>query len=386
MEKLFIFNKKLLTKHNKKLYIVLYMKIYNIKQKIIILLNFLGGYLYEKIGMLLGSIILASALVACGEKKEEAKTEAPASEKLSIGLTAYKFDDNFIALFRKAFEAEAAAKADTVEVTAIDSQNSVATEKEQIEAVLEKGVKAFAINLVDASAADGIINLLKEKNVPVVFYNRKPSDEAIASYDKLYYVGIDPNAQGVAQGELIEKLWKENPDLDLNKDGVIQYVMLTGEPGHPDAVARTKYSIQTLNDHGIKTEELHKDTAMWDTATAKDKMDAWLSGPNGSKIEVVICNNDGMALGAIESMKAAGKVLPTFGVDALPEALVKIEAGEMAGTVLNDAKGQASATFNMVVNLAQGKEPTEGTDLKLDNKVILIPSIGIDKSNVADFK
>ena len=161
----------------------------------------------KKFGMILGSIILASALVACGEKKEEAKTEAaPAAEKLSIGLTAYKFDDNFIALFRKAFEAEAAAKADTVEVTAIDSQNSVATEKEQIEAVLEKGVKAFAINLVDASAADGIINLLKEKNIPVVFYNRKPSDEAIASYDKLYYVGIDPNAQGIAQGELIEKI------------------------------------------------------------------------------------------------------------------------------------------------------------------------------------
>ena len=84
--------------------------------------------------------------------------------------------------------------------------------------------------------------------------------------------------------------------------------------------------------------------------------------------------------------KNSGKILPTFGVDALPEALVKIEAGEMAGTVLNDAKGQASATFNMVVNLAQGKEPTEGTDLKLDNKIILIPSIGIDKSNVADFK
>ena len=68
-------------------------------------------------------------------------------------------------------------------------------------------------------------------------------------------------------------------------------------------------------------------------------------------------------------MKATGKILPTFGVDALPEALVKIEAGEMAGTVLNDAKGQASATFNMVVNLAAGKEPTEGTDLKLDNKI-----------------
>ena len=62
-------------------------------------------------------------------KKGRSKTEAPAAEKLSIGLTAYKFDDNFIALFRKAFEAEAATKADTIEVTAIDSQNSVATEK-----------------------------------------------------------------------------------------------------------------------------------------------------------------------------------------------------------------------------------------------------------------
>ena len=162
--------------------------------------------------------------------------------------------------------------------------------------------------------------------------------------------------------------------------------MIKGEPGHPDAEARTIYSIKTLNDNGIETEELHLDTAMWDTAQAKDKMDAWLSGPNGDKIEVVICNNDGMALGAIESMKAVGKKLPVFGVDALPEAIVKIEAGEMAGTVLNDAKGQGSATWDMVVNLAEGKSPTEGTDRKLDEKEILIPSIGIDKDNVAEFK
>ena len=79
----------------------------------------------KKIKYLLSVIFAIFMLVACGEKKEEAKTDAPATEKLSIGLTAYKFDDNFIALFRKAFEAEAAAKADTVEVTAIDSQNSV---------------------------------------------------------------------------------------------------------------------------------------------------------------------------------------------------------------------------------------------------------------------
>ncbi|PID67279.1 MAG: galactose/glucose ABC transporter substrate-binding protein MglB [Fusobacteriales bacterium] len=335
----------------------------------------------KKIGILLGSVILAAGLVGCGGEKKE---EAP---KLKIGFTAYKFDDNFIALFRKAFQDEVKKDGDKVDVSMIDSQNTATVQNENIDAILEKGVNSFAINLVDPAGVDVVIKKLKEKDVPVVFYNRKPTSASLKTYDKAYYVGIDPNAQGIAQGELIEKVWKADPALDLNKDGVIQYVMLQGEPGHPDAVARTKHSIKTLNEHGIKTEELYSDTAMWDTAMAKDKTETWFSTKNGDDIEVIICNNDGMALGAIEAMKAAGKKLPVFGVDAIPEALVKIENGEMAGTVLNDAKGQASATFVMAKNLAEGKPATEGTELKLiDGKEILIPSIGIDKENVKDFK
>lgn len=88
------------------------------------------------------------------------------------------------------------------------------------------------------------------------------------------------------------------------QDGQIQFVLLKGEPGHPDAEARTTYVIKELNDKGIKTEQLQLDTAMWDTAQAKDKMDAWLSGPNANKIEVVIANNDAMAMGAVEALKA----------------------------------------------------------------------------------
>lgn len=335
----------------------------------------------KKTGLLLGAIVLAAGLVGCGgEKKTE---EAP---KLRIGLTAYKYDDNFIALFRKVVSEEAGKVADKVDLQMNDSQNSQTTQNEQIDVMLSKGVDSLAINLVDPAAAEVVVGKIKPADIPVVFYNRRPSDAVMNSYEKAYYVGVDPNAQGIAQGELIAKAWKENPALDLNKDGVIQYVMLKGEPGHPDAEARTTYSIKTLNEMGLQTEELHLDTAMWDTAMAKDKMDAWLSGPNGNKIEVIICNNDGMALGAIESQKAFGKLLPVFGVDALPEALVKIEAGEMAGTVLNDAKGQGKGTFDIAVNLAAGKEATEGTELKLDNRVLLVPSIGIDKTNVAEYK
>ncbi|MGF6905655.1 galactose/glucose ABC transporter substrate-binding protein MglB [Fusobacterium sp. PH5-44] len=344
----------------------------------------------KKRNLLLGALVI-TALVGCGGKKEEAKpTEAAKTpekvEKKKIGFTAYKYDDNFIALYRKVVEAEAAKDKDKFELLMNDSGNDQGNQNNQIDNMIAQKVNAFAINLVDPGAGQTVMEKIKATGLPVVFYNKKPGKEVIDGYDKAYYVGIDPNAQGIAQGELIMKLWKSNPDLDLNKDGKIQYVMLKGEPGHPDAEARTVYSIKTINEAGIETEELHLDTAMWDTAAAKDKMDAWLSGPNATKIEVVICNNDGMAFGAIESMKAAGKKLPVFGVDALPEALVKIESGEMAGTVLNDAKGQGVATWEIVKNLAEGKAATEGTDIKLVDKEVLVPSVGIDKENVKDYK
>lgn len=340
----------------------------------------------KKTGIILGALLLAAGLTGCGGEKKEEAAAAKAPEKVRIGFTAYKYDDNFIALYRKVVLAEADKMKDTVELTMNDSQNSQQTQNDQIDVMLSKGVDALAINLVDPAAGQTVMEKIKAENVPVVFYNKKPAKSVIDGYDKAYYVGIDPNAQGIAQGELIAKAWKANPALDLNGDGIIQYVMIKGEPGHPDAEARTTYSIKTLNDMGIQTEELHLDAAMWDTAMAKDKMDAWLSGPNGDKIEVVISNNDGMALGAIESLKAAGKMIPVYGVDALPEAIAKIEAGEMAGTVLNDAQGQGKGTWDMVVNLAQGKDAIEGTSYQLVEKELLIPSIGIDKDNAAQFK
>ncbi|CTA06012.1 D-galactose ABC transporter, substrate-binding protein [Escherichia coli] len=185
---------------------------------------------------------------------------------------------------------------------------------------------------------------------------------------------------------MIAKHWAANQGWDLNKDGQIQFVLLKGEPGHPDAEARTTYVIKELNDKGIKTEQLQLDTAMWDTAQAKDKMDAWLSGPNANKIEVVIANNDAMAMGAVEALKAHNKSsIPVFGVDALPEALALVKSGALAGTVLNDANNQAKATFDLAKNLADGKGAADGTNWKIDNKVVRVPYVGVDKDNLAEF-
>jgi methyl-galactoside transport system substrate-binding protein len=300
----------------------------------------------------------------------------------TLGFTVYKYDDNFMAVVRQAIVKVADEDKD-IRLLMNDSQNSQSTQNDQIDIMLARGVKALAINLVDPAAAPVVIKKAKMDDVPIVFYNKEPSAAALASYDKAYYVGTDSKESGIIQGELIAKQWSENADWDLNNDGVIQYVLLKGEPGHPDAEARSSYVIKTLNEKGYKTEQLHLDTGMWDTAMAKDKMDAWVSGPNGNKIEVVIANNDGMAMGAVESLKAAGKTdIPVFGVDALSEALAMVRSGQMAGTVLNDASNQAKATFELTRNLANGLPAGEGTDWKIENKIVRVPYVGVDKSNL----
>jgi len=307
---------------------------------------------------------------------------ASATADTKLGFTVYKYDDNFMAVVRQEIQ-KAAKKDDDIKLLMNDSQNSQSMQNDQIDILLARGVKALAINLVDPAAAPVIIRKAKMDNVPIVFYNKEPSAKALASYDKAYFVGTESKEAGIIQGELIAKHWAVNPKWDLNGDGVIQYVLLKGEPGHPDAEARTKYVVSTLNDKGYKTEMLHLDTGMWDTAMAKDKVDAWVSGPNGSKIEVVIANNDGMAMGAVESLKAAGKTdIPVYGVDALAEALAMVRSGQLAGTVLNDAPNQAKATYEMTRNLGTGLAAAQGTEWNMVNKVVRVPYLGIDKSNL----
>ncbi len=338
--------------------------------------------------LLLLALVLGT-LVSCGGKKEEPKKDgaAPAAasgEKVKIGVTVYIYDDNFMALVRQ--EIEKLGGAAGAELIMNDSQNSQSTQNDQVDVMISKGVKVLAINLVDPAAAQTIIDKAKAANIPVVFYNKEPTPEAMASWDKVYYVGTKSEESGIIQGDIIEKQWKAHPEWDLNKDGKIQYVLLKGEPGHPDAEARTKFVIKELNDKGIKTEKLQEDTGMWDAAQAKDKMDAWLAGPTSNRIEVVIANNDGMVLGALESLKAHQKKLPIYGVDALQEILTLVESGEVSGTVLNDGINQAKAVLDLSVNLSEGKDPIDGTEWKLEEKAVRVPYVGVDKDNVAQFK
>jgi methyl-galactoside transport system substrate-binding protein len=269
-----------------------------------------------------------------------------------------------------------------------DSQNSQATQNDQVDTMISKGAKSLAINLVDPQAASAIIEKAKAADLPVIFFNKEPDAAVLASYDKAWYVGTTSAESGIIQGEVIVNAWTANPTWDRNGDGVMSYVLLKGEPGHPDAEARTKYVVETVVAAGIKVEELELQTGMWDSVKGKELMDAWIA-KHGDAIEMVICNNDGMALGAIQSLNASGyfegdKFMPVVGVDAIPDALEQIKAGKMVGTVLNDAKNQGGATFDLALNVANGKDPLEGTEWTLDEtKAVRVPYVAVTIDNIA---
>ncbi|WP_424768504.1 galactose ABC transporter substrate-binding protein [Paenibacillus sp. sgz302251] len=304
-----------------------------------------------------------------------------------VGVAIYKFDDTFMTGVRNAMSDSAEGKA-TLDI--VDSQNAQPTQNEKVDLFISKKYDSMIINPVDRTAAGVIIDKAKGADIPVVFLNREPIAEDMNKWDKVFYVGAKAEESGTISGQLVVDYWKANPTADKNGDGKLQYVMLTGEPGHQDAELRTKFSVQAIQDAGIEVEALAEDTAMWDRVKGQEKMQTFLAS-HGDKIEAVLANNDDMALGAIEALKAAGyftgdKFMPVVGVDATAPAIQALQDGTMLGTVLNDAKNQGAASVAIAEALSKGETPTKdntGFDIT-DGKYVWIAYKKITKDNIAD--
>jgi methyl-galactoside transport system substrate-binding protein len=309
------------------------------------------------------------------------------SGEKKIGVAIYKFDDTFMSSVRRSIESNAQGK---IALNTVDSQNQQATQNDQIDTFLTQKFKAIAVNPVDRTAAGVILEKAKTVGVPVVFFNREPLPEDMRKWNKAYYVGAKAEQSGQMQGEIAVTYWKSHPEMDTNKDGVMDYVMLKGEPGHQDAELRTTYSIKAVTDAGVKVNKLAEDTGMWDRVKGQEKMAAFMAAHN-DKIEIVFANNDDMALGAIEALKAAGyfkggKFMPVIGVDATAPALDALEAGTLLGTVLNDGENQGKATFELAFALAKGEAPTTSVAPLSAGQFIWVPYQKVTKENYKKFK
>jgi methyl-galactoside transport system substrate-binding protein len=312
---------------------------------------------------------------------------------VTIGANIYTFNDNFMnGVVRP--ELERYAEERGVELEVVDSEGSQATLNNQVDTFISKGVDVLAINLVDPAAAQAIIDKAKDADIPLILFNKEATVEGVMdSYDKVWYVGTDSAEAGIIQGEMMVADWQANEATwDKNADGVVDYVLLKGEPGHPDAEARTLESQKAFADAGITMNLLTPivPSTQWSTADANNTMQTWLDADFGDDIELVICNNDGMAFGAIQAMTTAGVSIPVYGVDALEEALQKIGEGTMNGTVLNDGVNQARATLDLAINAAEGKDVLDGTDWVLDSetgtKAVRVAYVAVTADNYEDFQ
>ncbi|WP_315115232.1 galactose ABC transporter substrate-binding protein [Clostridium intestinale] len=342
--------------------------------------------------IVMSAVVIAGAMAGCSSKGNDSSSGGNKDSKVLIGSAIYKFDDTFMTGVRGAMEGQAKDKGTDIEL--VDSQNKQPTQNEQVDTFITKGVTALAINPVDRTAAGPIIEKAKAKKLPIVFLNREPEKADMDSYDKVWYVGAKAEQSGTQSGEILVDYFKAHPEADKNKDGVIQYVMLQGEPGHQDATLRTEYSIKAIEAGGFKTQKLAADTAMWDKAKATDLMKAFITGQGLDKIEAVLANNDDMALGAIEALKAEGynkgdasKYIPVVGVDATAPALQAMKEGSLLGTVLNDAENQGKATVNIAIAAAEGKEINEANVgyPVTDGKYVWINYVKVTQENYKDY-
>lgn len=304
----------------------------------------------------------ASTEAAADEQKDTAQAVTSSNADLSskkIGVSIYQFSDDFMTLYRSELSSYLESlgfSTDNIEI--VDAADDVATQKSQIQNFISNEVDVLVINPVDPADIADVTDLAVAADIPVIYINRETTEEEKARWQDggwdVTYVGSDPTAAGTMQGEIIAALDNQG---DLNGDGKVSYYMIEGDAENIDAAMRTTYSVQALETAGIGTECLGSASGDWERAEGREIAEAALA-EYGSSLEVMLCNNDAMALGALEAIQAAGRTVGKdiylVGVDGLKEACEDIIAGTMTGTVYNDYVAQSHAAADAAVSYITG--------------------------------
>ena len=256
-----------------------------------------------------------------------------------------------------------------ISVTVQDAAGSQKIQNDQVKRLIKEGCNVLCVNLADRTNPSEIIEAAKESDIPIIFFNREPVAEDLNQWEKLYYVGAKAKQSGVMQGELAADLIWERKTVDRNKDGKIQYVVLEGEMGHQDAIVRTESAVDSLKEKGVELEKLSYEIANW------------------NRIELVLANNDDMALGAIDAYEKLGYTetdIPAFlGIDGTDEGLEAVLEEKMAATVYNDKEAQANAMAQLARQLVTGEKMKK---VEFENqRYIYLPYEKVTKDNVQDF-
>lgn len=330
-------------------------------------------------------ILLAGCLTACGSGDDEQQGMYP---EATVGVSISSTDSNpFFQSMYRSFES-AAKSGNRLTVILDQADNRQDLQNTQTEAMLKRGAKALVVNLADVSQDTAFVQTMCDRGVPVVYINRSPNTKSLASCPNAYVVDGDAAQAGVLQGLQVLRGWKANPKWDKNRDGVIQYALLEGIPGHLGAQARSKWAVGTMENYpnmGVPVQKLFQETAMFREQNAEQVTARWVKSPDFSRVEVILANNDSMALGVLKILKRYNMNLPVFGIDGSRPALEAWKAGRLTGTVFNDYDGQARTALRMAANLASGRPVLDGVAYDMEYRTVRVPYQDIDNNNLEHF-
>lgn len=372
---------------------------------------------------LISAAMATSLLAGCGSSSKSTVSSPASSNAEKVVETAasttdlsdanvavfyYTYSDTYIASVRT--ELDKALTEMNVTYQDYDSNSNQTTQNEQIDTAISTGATLLIVNIVTSGSVDAsqaIVDKAKNAGIPVIFFNRavesdQDEGKVLGSYEACAFVGTDAPEAGHMQGKMIGEYVTQNFEaMDLNKDGKISYAMFMGQLGNVEAIYRTQYGVEDANavlkEKGLPTLEYfdpsNKDSYQvdqdgnWSATAANNYMTTNLSQyneGNGNMIELVICNNDGMAEGVISALNDKGynlgdgksTTIPVFGVDATDAAKQLIGDGKMTGTIKQDAEGMADCIAYVTSNAVGGKQLMDATDSytiseKVANKIYI---------------
>jgi len=291
--------------------------------------------------------------------------------KVNYSVFLYDESNSYINRIKNSLQEIGKQKFSEVDMDFYDAKNNIEIQMEQLENVLEKGTDVILINLVDPNYYEEVISRVKEYNIPIIIFNREPNNlEGIKSYGKAIFVGSDPVDLGRNQGKVIMQGIKENKIIDKNGNGFIDYLLLMDDESNKETAIRSDSVINYLKENNIILNEIERVNSNFDRDEARERISGLLI-KYVDNVDLIIANNDEMAIGAIEAIQNIGynkgdsqRYISVVGIDGIEKAINLIDKGFMEGTVIQDAKEMARVISEIGFNLSKGINPLENLDYK----------------------
>lgn len=317
---------------------------------------------------IVGIVMIVAVLLGAVAMKKNTDLEKEQEEGIKIGVSIYSADDTYIKnimtefeMLSKDYEKRYNKKINLNIVSAKSNQN---LQNRQIERFVDLGYDAICVNPVDRTNVSLMVDQTAIADIPLIFFNREPVEDDLFRRDNIYYVGSDARESAQFQGEMINDAYEKSPEIfDLNGNGILEYAMLEGETGHQDAIIRSEWAIKSLEAKNIKLERVTSGVANWRKDQGAALTEKWLK-EYPEQLELIISNNDDMALGAIEALEKSGnKGIQVVGIDGTEEGRLAVEKKKMLGTVGADIEQYAQTLLKLSVGLVENGRVDESLEL-----------------------